>query len=110
LKTLNIRKNIESGLKNLYPSKLQGNPLRRFNTLISMVSGLIASQHVSLGKIADNQPGKIYSLSQVKKNERWLDNGLIDSDRRCGRNFLYSLDYQDNTRYNSPRERTDICH
>jgi hypothetical protein len=45
-----------------------------------MVSGLIASQHVSLGKIADHQPGKIYSLSQVKKNERWLDNGLIDSE------------------------------
>ena len=45
-----------------------------------MVSGLIASQHVSLGKIADHQPGKIYSLSQVKKNERWLDNGLIDAD------------------------------
>ena len=45
-----------------------------------MVSGLIASQHVSLSKIADNQPGKIYSLSQVKKNERWLDNGLIDAD------------------------------
>lgn len=59
---------------------MQGNPLRRFNTLISMVSGLIASQHVSLSKIADNQPGKIYSLSQVKKNERWLDNGLIDAD------------------------------
>jgi hypothetical protein len=45
-----------------------------------MVSGLIASQHVSLGKIADYQPGKIYSLSQVKKNERWLDNGLIDAE------------------------------
>jgi hypothetical protein len=44
-----------------------------------MVSGLIASQHVSLGKIADHQPGKIYSLSQVKKNERWLDNDLIDA-------------------------------
>jgi hypothetical protein len=48
-------------------------------TLISMVSGLIASQHVSLGKIADHQPSKIYTLSQVKKNERWLDNGLIDA-------------------------------
>ena len=45
-----------------------------------MVSGLIASQHVSLGKIADNQQGKIHSLSQVKKNERWLDNGLIDAE------------------------------
>jgi hypothetical protein len=45
-----------------------------------MVSGLIASQHVSLGKIADHQPGKIYSLSQVKKNERWLDNGLVDAE------------------------------
>jgi hypothetical protein len=33
-----------------------------------------------LGKIADHQPGKIYSLSQVKKNERWLDNGLIYSE------------------------------
>lgn len=80
MKTSNIRKNIESGLKNLYPSTLQGNPLRRFNTLVSMVSGLIASQHVSLGKIADNQQGKIHSLSQVKKNERWLDNGLIDAE------------------------------
>lgn len=45
-----------------------------------MVSVLIASQHVSLGKIADNQQGKIHSLSQVKKNERWLDNGLIDAE------------------------------
>ena len=45
-----------------------------------MVRGLIASQHVSLGKIADNQQGKIHSLSQVKKNERWLDNGLIDAE------------------------------
>ena len=45
-----------------------------------MVRGLIASQHVSLGKITDNQEGKIHSLSQVKKNERWLDNGLIDAE------------------------------
>jgi hypothetical protein len=45
-----------------------------------MVSGLIASHHVSLGKIADNQTGRISSLSQVKKNERWLDNGLIDAE------------------------------
>lgn len=46
--------------------------------MVSMVSGLIQSQHVSLGKISENQPGHIHSLSQVKKSERWLDNKWID--------------------------------
>lgn len=41
---------------------------------------LIASQYVSIGKIADNQPSKIDSLSQVKKNERWPNNSLINAD------------------------------
>jgi hypothetical protein len=33
-----------------------------------------------LGKIADHRPEKMYSLSQIKKNERWLDNGFIDAE------------------------------
>ena len=79
MKTSNIRKNIESGLKKLYPTPLQGNPLRRFNNLVSMMCGLIESQHVSSGKIADKQPGHIQSMSQIKKNSRWLENDWIDN-------------------------------
>jgi hypothetical protein len=80
LKTYNIHKNIESGLKSLYPSALQGNPLRRFNTLVSMIVGVIESQHVSLAKIADDQAGLIQAQSQVKKNDRWLMNKWIDTE------------------------------
>jgi hypothetical protein len=39
-----------------------------------MLNGLIESQHISSGKIADKQPEKIQSLSIVKKNDRWLEN------------------------------------
>jgi len=41
--------------------------------------GLIESQHVSSGKIADKQSGNIQSMSQIKKNSRWLENDWIDS-------------------------------
>lgn len=47
--------------------------------MISMICGLIDSQHVSSGKIADNQPETIQSLSVVKKNDRWLENKWVDS-------------------------------
>ena len=79
MKTSNIRKNIESGLQKLYPTQLQGNSRRRFNNLVSMMCGLIDSQHVSSGKIADKQPGLIQSMSQVKKNSRWIENKWVDS-------------------------------
>ena len=70
----NSRKTIESGLKNLYPEELQGNVLRRFNVMLNMICGLVDSQHVSSGKIADNQSSTIQSLSIVKRNDRWLEN------------------------------------
>jgi hypothetical protein len=76
----NIRKNIESGLKKLYGKELQGNCLRRFNSLVGIVSGLINSQHVSLSRIADYQEGNIQIMSQVRKSERWLRNEWIDSE------------------------------
>jgi hypothetical protein len=52
---------------------------RQFIETIQHIRKLRASQHVLLGKIADHRPGKMYSLSQIKKNERWLDNGFIDA-------------------------------
>lgn len=76
----NFRKNIESGLKKLYGKELQGNCLRRFNTLVGIVSGLIDSQHVSLARIADHQAGNIHTMSQVRKSERWLRNEWIDTE------------------------------
>ena len=79
MKISNSRKNIESGLKSLYPVPLQGNALRRFNTMVSMITALIESQHVSSGRIADHQPGLIQAGSQIKKNDRWLENKWIDS-------------------------------
>ena len=47
--------------------------------MLCMISGLIDSQHVSSGKIADNQPDTIQSMSIVKKNDRWLENKWVDS-------------------------------
>jgi hypothetical protein len=47
--------------------------------MVCMLNGLIESQHISSGKIADKQPEKIQSLSIVKKNDRWLENKWIDS-------------------------------
>jgi len=44
-----------------------------------MVTALIDSQHVSSGKIADQQPGRIQAMSQVKKNDRWLENKWVDT-------------------------------
>gem|GEM_PF-7056505 len=79
MKISNSRKNIESGLKSLHPVTLQGNALRRFNTMVSMINALIESQHVSSGRIADHQPGLIQEGSQIKKNDRWLENKWVDS-------------------------------
>lgn len=45
-----------------------------------MVTSLIDSGHSSLGKIAEKQEGLIQSLSQVKKNERWLSNKWVDAE------------------------------
>ena len=45
-----------------------------------MLTALIDSQHVSSGKMADKQPGYIQVMSQVKKNDRWLENKWVDVD------------------------------
>lgn len=44
-----------------------------------MLTALIDSQHVSSGKLADKQPGHIQAMSQVKKNDRCLENKWIDT-------------------------------
>jgi len=36
-------------------------------------------QHVSSGRIADYPPGLIQAGSQIKKNDRWLENKWVDS-------------------------------
>ena len=68
---------IKEAVKQLYPKEPQGNLARHLETLVLMVSGIIAGRSCQLPKIASKVPGDIHPDSRVKQLSRWMQNDDI---------------------------------
>jgi hypothetical protein len=71
---------IKQAVKQLYPEEPRGNLARHLETLVFMVSGIIASKSCQLPKIASQVPGDIHPESRVKQMSRWVQNENITFD------------------------------
>jgi len=68
---------IKQAVKQLYPEEPRGNLARHLETLVFMVSGIIASKSCQLPKIASKVPGDIHPDSRAKQLSRWVNNANI---------------------------------
>lgn len=71
---------IKEAVKQLYPVEPQGNLARHLETLVFLVSGIIASQSCQLPKIASHTPGEVHPDSRTKRLSRWVQNAAITFD------------------------------
>jgi hypothetical protein len=71
---------IKKSVKQLYPEEPQGNLARHLETLVFMVSGMIASKSCQLPKIASKVPGDVHPDSRAKQLSRWVNNAHITFD------------------------------
>src|SRR3972149_954765 len=79
---------IKQAVKQLYPEEPRGNPsagsgqvlARHLETLVFMVSGIIASKSCQLPKIASQVPGDVHPDSRTKQLSRWVQNAHITFD------------------------------
>jgi len=68
---------IKQAVKQLYPEEPKGNLARHLETLVFMVSGIIASKSCQLPKIASKVPGEVHPDSREKQLSRWVKNANI---------------------------------
>src|SRR4030067_1780364 len=71
---------IKQAVKQLYPEEPRGNLARHLETLVFMVSGIIASKSCQLPKIASQVPGDVHPDSRTKQLSRWVQNAHITFD------------------------------
>lgn len=71
---------IKQAMKQLYPEEPKGNLARHLETLVFMVSGIIASKSCQLPKIASRVPGDVHPDSREKQLSRWVKNEDITFD------------------------------
>lgn len=71
---------IKQAVKQLYPEEPKGNLARHLETLVFMVSGIIASQSCQLPKMASQVPGDVHPDSRTKQMSRWVQNAHITFD------------------------------
>jgi hypothetical protein len=64
-------------MKQLYPEEPKGNLARHLETLVFMVSGIIAGQSCQLPKMASHVPGDVHPDSRTKQMSRWVQNETI---------------------------------
>lgn len=74
----------------VYGKHLQGNPLRRINTLIYMVSGILSNASVQLPEMASGVHRSVKSESTIKQFKRFLMNQFTDYER-CYLPFIRPL-------------------
>lgn len=74
-----LYKSIKKALTSAY-GNLQGNPLRRVNTLTAMICGAIKTGKSYLHSLGSELPQDIDSESRVKNVKRWLINKYTDYD------------------------------
>src|SRR5437868_14642756 len=70
---------IQKALKSLRPTEPKGNVARHLNTLALLIAGLIGSQKCHLPAIAKKVPSSSKPQSRVRRLERFLANGAIDT-------------------------------
>ena len=68
---------IKQAVKQLYPQEPKGNLARHLETLVFMISGIIASKSCQLPKIASKVPGDVHPDSRAKQLSRWVQNEHI---------------------------------
>ena len=71
---------IKRAMKQLYPGEPRGNLARHLETLVFMISGIIASKSCQLPKIASRAPGGVHPDSRTKQFSRWVQNENITFD------------------------------
>ena len=75
-----VHRAIKKAVKQLYPEEPKGNLARHLETLVFMVSGIIASKSCQLPKIASKAPGEVHPDSRTKQLSRWVQNANITFD------------------------------
>jgi hypothetical protein len=68
---------IKRAMKQLYPGEPRGNLARHLETLVFMISGIIASKSCQLPKIASRVPGSVHPDSRTKQLSRWVQNDNV---------------------------------
>lgn len=68
---------IRQAMKQLYPEEPRGNVARHLETLVYMISGIIASKSCQLPKMASRVPGEVHPDSRVKQFSRWVQNDNV---------------------------------
>ncbi len=71
---------ITKAVKQLYPEEPKGNLARHLETLVFMISGIIASRSCQLPKIASQVPGEVHPDSREKQLSRWVKNENVTFD------------------------------
>lgn len=71
---------IKKAVKQLYPEEPKGNLARHLETLVFMISGIIASRSCQLPKIASQVPGEVHPDSREKQLSRWVKNENVTLD------------------------------
>jgi DDE family transposase len=71
---------IKRAVKQLYPGEPRGNLARHLETLVFMISGIIASKSCQLPKIASRVPGSVHPDSRTKQLSRWVQNENVTFD------------------------------
>lgn len=69
---------IRQSMKTCYPTEPTGRLARHLNTLAALVSGIVASQHTHLPKIAAKVPDAALVGSRVQRFRRFVENDWID--------------------------------
>lgn len=70
---------VKQSLTKLYPN-MTGHEASHFGTMLQMITGMVASNHCHLPKIAGKIKNNIKQESQIKKLKRWLDNKDVNGD------------------------------
>lgn len=68
---------IKKSMKQLYPEEPKGNLARHLETLVFMISGIIAGKSCQLPKMASQVPGDVHPDSRTKQMSRWVQNTHI---------------------------------
>jgi hypothetical protein len=71
---------IKKSVKQLYPEEPKGRLARHLETLVFMISGIIASKSCQLPKMASQVPGDVHPDSRTKQMSRWVQNATITFD------------------------------
>ncbi len=65
---------IRQAMKQLYPEEPRGNVARHLETLVYMISGIVAGKSCQLPKMASRVPGEVHPDSRTKQFSRWVQN------------------------------------